>query len=222
MATMASPPAYMLYSPVPTSFFCSLTNMRVPPQTQLYSQPSPALQQQVATPKPKSNLIPAIIAAVVGLILLIAFFSICANILFLKCRTTATLPAPQPGSNDSLETAVNPREIALIAQLIAKAAQQGGVGLGGLPSKLNKPAPSSDIASVLDYLLKRGRNLDGHAWSQEAIRALGNRSNWKVKEGSPPKFIYAAGFDTPHPFLAFYSAQVGDWGLTSAVNAPIQ
>jgi hypothetical protein len=114
----------------------------------------------------------------------------------------------------------NPARAELIEHLVQRYVAEHGPVLPR-PS-LAKPSPGADIASILDYLIKRGKNLDGHAWSDEALRALRNRSNWKTQTGQPPKFLYPAGFDTSHPFLIFFSSSVGDWGLTSSTKMDVQ
>lgn len=167
------------------------------------------------TPHPKSRkkyLIPGILAAfLLGLIVFAFFYSSSATPQEVPSRV---LPPPTAESL-TLETAATPEAVDKADDLIAPIPEQER-------SARAIPSPTADIGTILTYLLARQVNLDNHQWSEEAKRALANKSHWKSKSGYPPTFEYAAGFDTPHPYRLFFSPTIGDWGLTSSMTGKIE
>lgn len=80
----------------------------------------------------------------------------------------------------------------------------------------NIPSPSTgaDIGSILIYLLARGGRLDGSAWSEEALRALKNRTPWVC--GGTGSFLlctYPAGIDTQQTWQIFFDDTTGKWNM---------
>jgi hypothetical protein len=81
------------------------------------------------------------------------------------------------------------------------------------PPQVISPGQDADIESVLDYLQKRGRALNGTAWSEDAGRVLEDEVGWERVNVNPPRFIYPRGIQTTETFEIEFDPSVNKWNL---------
>jgi len=82
---------------------------------------------------------------------------------------------------------------------------------------LESPSQSADLEAILTYLLRRARYVDTYeTFSDSAVTALKEASEWSLSSSSPPVWYYHS-FDNLHNFQLFFSFEYNVWVIKPAL-----